>query len=249
MNSNSSYENNTKPYIIKSVLFLSLIIILGIINNSKLNINKQNFVCLYDLGTKISHNFADYLNKEVKFRNTMIIVSSLSIDCIALTIFFIWAVWGSSWQFFISIIKFYGCRMFIQFSYHMPYLEPYTFFYPGFPSLVVSYLKTNDFFYSGHVGMPLISGFEFRRHGITWMFYFCIFASVYQAIVLVSTRGHYGIDIIFGWIFSLYFIKLTGIYIEKIDKSVISIDENYVMEKKIEKNENAFTTCEIRQNI
>jgi hypothetical protein len=97
--------------------------------------------------------------------------------------------------------------------------------------------------------MPLISGFEFRRHGIMWMFYFCILVSLYQALVLVSTRGHYGIDIVFGWIYSLYFNKLTGLYIEKLDKSLISLDENFVIEKKTENDENAFRICEIRQNI
>ena len=33
---------------------------------------------------------------------------------------------------------------------------------PGVPSIVVGYLRTNDFFFSGHVGMPIINAFEFK---------------------------------------------------------------------------------------
>lgn len=36
----------------------------------------------------------------------------------------------------------------------------YIWEYPGFPSLVVPYGPTNDFFYSGHMGGSLISTLE-----------------------------------------------------------------------------------------
>ena len=37
----------------------------------------------------------------------------------------------------------------------MPFPDNFLFLYPGFPSLTVAYKKANDFFYSGHVGIPI----------------------------------------------------------------------------------------------
>jgi hypothetical protein len=38
----------------------------------------------------------------------------------------------------------------------MRYPEGYLWDYPGFPSIFIPYGKTNDFFYSGHVGLCVI---------------------------------------------------------------------------------------------
>lgn len=46
--------------------------------------------------------------------------------------------------------------------------------YPGFPSLVVPYGPTNDFFYSGHMGGALISTLEWWKNKKNYMVYFGI---------------------------------------------------------------------------
>lgn len=45
----------------------------------------------------------------------------------------------------------------------------YIWEYPGFPSLVVPYGATNDFFFSGHVAGQVITILEFRNNKMWYM--------------------------------------------------------------------------------
>ena len=60
----------------------------------------------------------------------------------------------------------------------MKFPEGYLWEYPGFISLTVPYGKTNDFFYSGHVGGALISTLEWKANGINEMFIFGLLTTV-----------------------------------------------------------------------
>jgi hypothetical protein len=90
------------------------------------------------------------------------------------------------------------------------------------------YEKNNDFFYSGHVGIPLICGLEFKRNGYLWVLILCIFVSIFEGFVMVSNRAHYGIDVIIGIICAHYFFKITESYINIIDNSWMNISETYI---------------------
>lgn len=86
----------------------------------------------------------------------------------------------------------------------MSFPKGFTWEYPGFPSVVVSYLKTNDFFYSGHVGMPMICFMEFRADKKKLISYFCLFVMLYEGFIVLISRVHYSIDIFVGMFFSQY---------------------------------------------
>ena len=60
---------------------------------------------------------------------------------------------------------FYGIRLVIQNLFLMKKPDGYIWEYPGFPSLVVPYGATNDFFYSGHMGGSLIATLEWAQYG------------------------------------------------------------------------------------
>jgi hypothetical protein len=112
----------------------------------------------------------------------------------------------------------------------MKYPEGYLWADPGFFSIAVSYLKTNDFFFSGHVGVPVIIGLEFKNMGIYSMFYFSLFTICFEAFTMVVTRGHYCIDLITGVIVAHY------IYIH-VEKNIDYIDKlwfNYCERRKDE---------------
>lgn len=214
-------KNIYKSQVTKSMIFFLFLIIVGFQNN----IIRVTTDCLYDFGITIFLPISQYLYTNASVRNTIIIISSLLIDLLSIAIVVLWIGWGKSWRFLISTTSFYLFRAMMQFLYNMPYPEYYCFNYPGFPSLMVSYLKTNDFFFSGHVGIPLLLGFEFINQGKPGMMLVCIFTSLYEAFVLVATNGHYGTDIIFGWLFALYFTKIFCLFIDDVDNSCISINE------------------------
>jgi hypothetical protein len=74
----------------------------------------------------------------------------------------VFVIYGKTWRLPIALIMFYLLRMIVQKLFLLRYPEGYLWDYPGFPSLVVPYGKTNDFFYSGHVGGACVMMLEFR---------------------------------------------------------------------------------------
>jgi len=99
----------------------------------------------------------------------------------------------------------------------MRYPENYLWEYPGFPSISVSYLKTNDFFYSGHIGFPTIFGFEHSKLQNKALMIFCIFTALLETFTMIISRGHYSIDLITGFVMGHY---LTIIGSELSDKYI-----------------------------
>ena len=63
---------------------------------------------------------------------------------------------------------------------------------PGFPSMVVPYGNTTDFFYSGHVGFLNIAALEWYRNKIYIMSYVTIANFIYMIFALLIFR-HYSI--------------------------------------------------------
>jgi hypothetical protein len=231
-----------KHYYTKSALFLIFITLVGFLNNYPIR-NKNVVHCVYDAGLNITDSFSKFLYENKLQKNILLISSSLIEDLIALILIITWITDGKSWFLILTLAKFYLFRVVVQFFYNMPYPKNYSFGNPGFPSIVVSYLRTNDFFYSGHVGMPLISSFEFRRNNYIKLSYFCIVASLYEGFIMLSTRGHYGIDIICGWIFSIYFSVITSSYVKVIDDSSLSIDTKTPKQYFIDDDESRNSLC------
>lgn len=100
----------------------------------------------------------------------------------------------------------------------MSYPEGFIWEYPGFPSIMVSYLKTNDFFYSGHVGLPVLLMCEFKILKRYYMFAFCLATFFIEAFTMIATRGHYTIDLITGAIFAHYIFQNVERYIHYFDQ-------------------------------
>lgn len=172
--------------------------------------------------------FEDYLFNETKalykfllinkyLRNTLLITSSLGIDLIVFTGFLYWVWFSDSWRLIISLALFYSFRGINQQLFAMGFPKEYLWEYPGFPSLFVSYLKTRDFFFSGHVGMPILLGLEWNRNKKYYFQYVSWFICALEFFTMIVLRGHYSIDLISGIIFSHYFFLIGESYAKSID--------------------------------
>lgn len=84
----------------------------------------------------------------------------------------------------------------------MPKPEGIYWPYPGFPSIVVPYGATSDFFYSGHVGFLTILSLQWfkfwnesdKRSKVAFgMFWFAIIATVIMAFTMLIFRTHFTI--------------------------------------------------------
>jgi hypothetical protein len=76
--------------------------------------------------------------------------------------------------------------------------------YPGFPSLTVSYYTTNDFFFSGHVGVLTILALDNYTEGRRIMMWVAFVSVVIEFLVMIFLRGHYTIDLVTGILIGHY---------------------------------------------
>lgn len=86
----------------------------------------------------------------------------------------------------------------------MPRLDGFLFRYPGFPSLVVPYHDSNDFFYSGHIGICFVFALEARAQGWTRYQFMCLFIMCNEWALMMFVRTHYVIDMVTGVIMAHY---------------------------------------------
>lgn len=100
----------------------------------------------------------------------------------------------------------------------MKFPEGYLWEYPGFPSLFVSYLKTNDFFYSGHVGLPILQICEFNKLGMYKWIPVSVLIVFLEFFTMIVLRGHYTVDLFAGILIAHYSFIISDQYIYIVDE-------------------------------
>lgn len=105
----------------------------------------------------------------------------------------------------------------------MRYPDGYLWDFPGFYSITVPYGKTNDFFFSGHIGICMICFCEFRAHSWKKFSYFSLFTLFMQFSLMICLRGHYIVDLLSGIVFGHYFWLLSERYCYVVDVKLFKI--------------------------
>ena len=174
---------------------------------------------IFDATAGLNTFFATH--QSAKF--TFMILCGLMMDIMVLTQFYRFAMFGTTWRFLICIGVFYIFRFFCQQLFYFRYPEGYLWEFPGFYSITVPYGKTNDFFFSGHVGCCVINYLEFRSIGWHRIARFSLVTCVFQIALMVCLRGHYFIDLISGIIFAHYCWMLSERYSYLVDVYIFRI--------------------------
>ena len=164
----------------------------------------DNISCMWDALHWATQPANDYFLENMEARNILIISSSLLIDLLLLNFIVRFSLWGNTWRPIMSMMSFYMLRMFCQGIFYMEFPEGNNWSYPGFPSLFVPYVKSSDFFYSGHVGIVTLMMLD----NLAWKNYFCAalsaFSICFESVVMTILRTHYSIDLVAGVIFAHY---------------------------------------------
>lgn len=105
----------------------------------------------------------------------------------------------------------------------MRYPDGYLWDFPNFYSVTVPYGKTNDFFFSGHIGCCVINFFEYKSQGWYKFAAFSFITMIFQFSLMIFLRGHYVIDLISGIVFGHYFWLLAEKYSYLIDVKIFRI--------------------------
>lgn len=182
--------------------------------------------CMEDYAHQLTEPINTYLHKNETLRDLILIFGSFYMDCIVIGIGVFWALKCKSWRYLATTFTFYIFRGLVQQTFQMNYPEGYMWDYPGFPSLTVSYLKTNDFFFSGHVGLPVIAALELNKNGRNIWAIVALCGSFVEFVIMIIMRGHYIIDMITGMIIAHYIFILVDKYIYIVDDSRFSLKDD-----------------------
>lgn len=153
-----------------------------------------------------SANF--YLNKNPDVSSLLLILSSLVID--ALGIFLLWqSVVGKSMRPFVGLLILFGMRQLCQAVCTLPAPDSMVWFDPTFPSLLVTYDVSNDFFFSGHTGIAVLGAVEIvRLKGRKWL-PLGVMIVAFEALTVLVLHAHYTMDVFTGIIAALYASELS----------------------------------------
>ena len=205
-------------------LALSLIIIVLFFNTIYgFAIINGNISCITDFTFPITENWNKFFLDNPETKKRLILTSSLVIDIMVIYFGIIWALKGESWRPIVSMILFYTLRMTAQLLLKIKFPDGYAWENPGIPSLVVPYMKSNNLFFSGQIGIPVIIGLEFDRMGMKIQLILCIIISFMESLILLTLRANYVIDILSGILIAHYTFLMSERYIYIIDDSCLSM--------------------------
>lgn len=222
-NSKLNIENNEKIMIFKILLIVLMLFFISLFNNVNLKLFSDLVSCFNDKLFSITTGINLYLRDHPKFNDTIMIIGGLLEDSTVILGFLYFAFVFKSWNLLFSLGILYFFRGLVQHMYIMRIPADTTFRYPGFPSLFVPYLATNDYFFSGHVSLPTIVALNFFINEYYYFFAYSILSAIYQCFMMVVVRGHYSIDLYAGFIFSIYSFLLTQKLCSVIDYSNIGL--------------------------
>jgi len=81
--------------------------------------------------------------------------------------------------------------------------------YPGFPSLLVTYNVSNDYFFSGHTAIAVLAVTEIARIGKRWLTVIGVLIAILEIATVLVLRAHYTMDVFTGMITGLYAAPLA----------------------------------------
>jgi hypothetical protein len=126
--------------------------------------------------------------------NATLIASSAFIDLFG--IYLIGAtVLGPTVRPFAALLMLFALRQLCQGLCTLPYPRGAIWRDPGFPSLLVTYGTSNDFFFSGHTSIAVLGALELAIAGPPWLAAAAAIVAVLEAATVIVLRAHYLMDV------------------------------------------------------
>jgi thiamine biosynthesis protein ThiS len=159
-----------------------------------------------------SANF--YLQTHPLAANALLIASSAIIDLLGIFLLSKWLFKGSA-RPFVALVIVLGLRQIMQAMVALPAPPNAIWHYPGFPSLLVTYGVSNDYFFSGHTAIAVLGASELARLGRRWLTALGMGIVVFEVLTVLILRAHYTMDVFTGLVTGLYAAHLASYFSEK----------------------------------
>jgi hypothetical protein len=143
----------------------------------------------------LSEPWNDALRASPRLANWLIGVSSGFIDLFG--IFLIGAgLLGASLRPFLALLLLFVFRQLCQAACSLPIPPKMIWRNPGFPSLLVTYGVSNDFFISGHTAIAVLGAIEIARILPWWCALAAALVAMGEAGAVIVLRAHYTMDVL-----------------------------------------------------
>jgi PAP2 superfamily C-terminal len=150
-----------------------------------------------------------YLHAHAAAANLLLIVSSGIIDLLGIFLLSRW-IFGASVRPFLGLVIVLGLRQIVQSLVALPAPPNSIWHYPGFPSLLVTYSVSNDYFFSGHTAIAVLAVTEIARLAKRWLTALGILVVIFEIATVLVLRAHYTMDVFTGIVTGLYAGHLAG---------------------------------------
>ena len=159
-----------------------------------------------------------YLHGHPGAANALLIVSSVVIDLLAIFLLSMW-IFAGSVRPFLGLVLVLGLRQIMQALVALPVPPDAIWHYPGFPSLLVTYGVSNDYFFSAHTALTVLAATEIAKLGRKWLTVVGIGLVLFEMATVLVLRAHYTMDVFTGLVTGLYAAYLAGKWAERLQAS------------------------------
>jgi hypothetical protein len=156
-----------------------------------------------------------YLHSHPAAANFLLIMSSGIIDLLGIFLLAGW-IFAGKLRPFLALVIVLGLRQMVQWLVALPAPPNAIWHYPGFPSLLVTYGVSNDYFFSGHTAIAVMAVSEIAGLGKRWLTVVGVLIVVFEVSTVLILRAHYTMDVFAGLVTGLYAAYLAGMLCDRI---------------------------------
>lgn len=154
-------------------------------------------LAISDGSHQLTASLNHYLHLHPSAANALLIISSVIIDLLGVLLLGRW-LFGGSLRPFLALIIVLGLRQIMQALVALPAPPDCIWHYPGFPSLLVTYGVSNDYFFSGHTAIAVLGAIELTRVGRRWLKALGVLVVFFEVTAVLVLRAHYTMDVFTG---------------------------------------------------
>jgi hypothetical protein len=152
---------------------------------------------LYDHLHVVTERWNDWLNRNPRAANAILVASSLCVDAVTLFVL-VYSVFGPSFKPFLGLLILFVLRQLAQATAALPVPKGIIWRDPGCPSLFVTYGVSNDLFFSGHTALAVYGAMQLAVLQIPALTALGIVIAVLQVVAVIALRAHWTMDVLAG---------------------------------------------------
>jgi hypothetical protein len=151
----------------------------------------------------------NYFLTHDKAANRALALSSLGIDVLGLSLIGA-AIFGPSFAPFLAILIVFSLRQICQLCCTLPPPPGMIWRDPGYPTALVTYGVSNDFFFSGHTALAVLGAIEICQLAPWYLGAAAVLLALAEALIVLVLRAHYTLDVITGALAACVAASLAG---------------------------------------